>query len=504
MAINRPLGPTPPFVRPWSHVLLVGQLISALLTGTSVFTYMLVNHRPTLNATLQAQCTANCNTGTDCQGINIPVIQSAFAYFLLAFHMLLRCQCRHFNATNDPNDPNSTFNQATNNPRTRTRTRTRSDRSRYRLWNGNDLEIDDEIAREIDADIGRDSRSNSTKSAMTDSDLLLEQDNASSSVLSAYGSNVRFETRPDLSYLLSASSLTPTSTARLLPKWCCCNCRVTPVSLWSYFLVSFADVFANYLIVKAYQDTSLTSAMLLDSFALPFCALLSHCFLGVRYTTRHFIGVVLCVIGIALNVVSDTMPATMHPGSNTTTTELTGSTASTGRREGSGDLLATPSPSSASLACGVKYPNALRGDTYVLVAAALYAVSNVAQEKLVKQYNRVEFLGMLGSMGTVICIGVLMVLERNEISIFLHRLDQIAVLELSGFVGCLVVMYCVTSKFLQEGDALLFNLSTLTSDVYGALFSVLLFRSTPHWLYGIAFAFVFFGIIVYGKGGQTK
>jgi solute carrier family 35 protein F1/2 len=96
-----------------------------------------------------------------------------------------------------------------------------------------------------------------------------------------------------------------------------------------------------------------------------------------------------------------------------------------------------------------------------------------------------------------------MVLERDEISIFLHRLDQIAVLELSGFVGCLVVMYCVTSKFLQEGDALLFNLSTLTSDVYGALFSVLLFHSTPHWLYGVAFVFVFFGIIVYGKGGQT-
>ena len=500
MDINRPLGPTPP-VRPWSHVLLIGQLISALLTGTSVFTYMLVNHRPTLNATLQAQCTANCNTGTECQGINIPVIQSVFAYFLLAFHMLLRCQCRHFNATNDPN---STFNQAITNPRTltRTRTRTRSDRSRYKLWNGNDLEIDDEIAREIDADIGRDSRSNSTKSAMTDSDLLLEQENASSTVLSAHSSSVRLKTRSDLSSL-SATSLIPASTARLLPKWCCCNCRVTPVSLWSYLLVSFADVFANYLIVKAYQDTSLTSAMLLDSFALPFCALLSHCFLGVRYTTRHFIGVVLCVIGIALNVVSDTMPTTMHPGSNTTTTELIGSTGGTGRRRGSGDLWATPSPSSASLACGVEYPNALRGDTYVLVAAALYAVSNVAQEKLVKQYDRVEFLGMLGSMGTVICIGVLMVLERDEISIFLHRLDQIAVLELSGFVGCLVVMYCVTSKFLQEGDALLFNLSTLTSDVYGALFSVLLFHSTPHWLYGVAFVFVFFGIIVYGKGGQT-
>jgi solute carrier family 35 protein F1/2 len=159
---------------------------------------------------------------------------------------------------------------------------------------------------------------------------------------------------------------------------------------------------------------------------------------------------------------------------------------------------------SSSPSCGNEYPNALRGDIYVLIAAALYAISNVAQEKLVKHYDRIEFLGALGTFGTVICVAILLLLERDEISIFLQRMDYIATLELFGFVACLLIMYCVTSKFLQEGDALMFNLSTLTSDVYGALFSVLLFHSTPHWLYGVAFVCVAFGIVVYGNGGKVQ
>ena len=275
--------------------------------------------------------------------------------------------------------------------------------------------------------------------------------------------------------------------------------------MWTYLFVSFADVFANYLIVKAYQDTSLTSAMLLDSFALPCVAVLSHCFLGVRYTKRHLIGVVCCVVGLVLNIFSDMMPqegsSSEGSGSSYTRSHATTTTNTTTTTTNSSTMNAH-TPSSSPVSCDMEYPHALRGDTYVLIAASLYAVSNVMQEKLVKHYDRVEFLGMLGSFGTVICVGILLLLEREEITVFIQDMDQVATLELVGFVGCLFVMYCVTSKFLQEGDALLFNLSTLTSDVYGALFSVLLFHSTPHWLYGVAFGFVFVGIIVYGKGGK--
>lgn len=491
-----------PSTRSWTQIFFIGQLISVLLTGTSVFTFMLVNHRPTINAnaTVKIQCDNSCNVGVKCQGINIPILQSTFSYLLLAFHLILRCQC-------NKNSGNK------NRKRTRTRTISQTSDSYYsveKLWKGNKLEIDEAIAREIDADFGRISRSNSSK---TDSDCLLIEQNRSSSTTametsiqknescnrSFYSSSLSnwSSTHPHSKNLTtryspysppppsSSSSSLSSPSLSITPNvysWFCCNYQTTSVPLWNYLLVSFADVFANYLIVKAYQDTSLTSAMLLDSFALPFCAVLSYCFLGVRYTKRHFIGVLLCIVGLILNVVSDTDFNSYDNNNRYINKSFT--------------------PSSSTSSCGVNYPNALRGDMYVLIAAALYAVSNVAQEKLVKHYDRVEFLGMLGSFGTVLCVVILITLEREELSIFLCKMDYISTLELIGFVGCLFVMYCVTSKFLQEGDALLFNLSTLTSDIYGAALSVLLFNLRPHWLYCVAFIFVFFGILVYGEGGQ--
>lgn len=44
----------------------------------------------------------------------------------------------------------------------------------------------------------------------------------------------------------------------------------------------------------------------------------------------------------------------------------------------------------------------LLGDGLVLISAALYAVSNVCQEYIVKNLTRVEFLGMMGLFGTLI------------------------------------------------------------------------------------------------------
>ena len=46
--------------------------------------------------------------------------------------------------------------------------------------------------------------------------------------------------------------------------------------------------------------------------------------------------------------------------------------------------------------------NKLLGDVLVLAAAALYGVSNVGQEFAVRNYDRVEFLGMLGMFGCII------------------------------------------------------------------------------------------------------
>lgn len=42
------------------------------------------------------------------------------------------------------------------------------------------------------------------------------------------------------------------------------------------------------------------------------------------------------------------------------------------------------------------------GDVLVLLGASLYAISNVSEEYIVKNLSRMEFLGMVGLIGTVI------------------------------------------------------------------------------------------------------
>ena len=42
------------------------------------------------------------------------------------------------------------------------------------------------------------------------------------------------------------------------------------------------------------------------------------------------------------------------------------------------------------------------GDVLVLCGAVMYGVSNVAQEFVVKNFSRVEFLGMIGLFGSII------------------------------------------------------------------------------------------------------
>ena len=61
----------------------------------------------------------------------------------------------------------------------------------------------------------------------------------------------------------------------------------------------------------------------------------------------------------------------------------------------------------------------------------------------------------------------------------------------------LSVMYSWTSLFLQAGDAAMFNLSLLTSDVYALIFSYLVEKVTPNGLYFVAFAIIFVGLVVY-------
>jgi solute carrier family 35 protein F1/2 len=251
------------------------------------------------------------------------------------------------------------------------------------------------------------------------------------------------------------------------------------VPWWRYALLAAADVEANFFIVKAYQYTTITSVMLLDCFTIPVVMLLSYRFLGTRYTRAHFLGVGLCLLGIVALVASDVL-APPQP---------TDSSADGGGGGGGGEA--------AQQSAGAASSDALFGDLLCLVAATLYAVSNVGQEILVKTHDRVEFLGLLGLFGSLLS-GVQVALVESD-ALAAVEWSPAVVGHLAGFALCLFVMYTLTSRFLQSCDSTLFNLSLLGSDVWAVVAAYALFGASLSPLYFVAAALIVAGLVVYNR-----
>lgn len=105
--------------------------------------------------------------------------------------------------------------------------------------------------------------------------------------------------------------------------------------------MSIIDATANCLIVKAYEYTTILSVMLCDAMCIPSTVVISLLFLHTKFGWRHYVGVFLCLLGLAIMLTSDFL------GGDSGTHRIT-------------------------------------GDIMALCGSVLYAVSNVCQEVLVK------------------------------------------------------------------------------------------------------------------------
>ncbi|XP_039684227.1 solute carrier family 35 member F2 isoform X2 [Medicago truncatula] len=135
------------------------------------------------------------------------------------------------------------------------------------------------------------------------------------------------------------------------------------VSWYWYLLLGFADAQGCYLVIKAYQYTSVTSVTLLDCWTVPWAILLTWIFLGTRYSLWQLCGGTLCVLGLSLVLFSDTWDGGGGGGG------------------GSKPVL---------------------GDVLVIVGTVFYAISNVVEEFCVKKKDRVETVTMLGVYGFLV------------------------------------------------------------------------------------------------------
>ena len=234
--------------------------------------------------------------------------------------------------------------------------------------------------------------------------------------------------------------------------------RFLAISWHWYFLLALCDVEGNYLLVTAYQYTTITSIQLLDCFTIPLIMLLSYCLLRARYTMLHYAAAAICLSGMGLLIVSDQLRA-LHDDES---------------REAHNQLI---------------------GDLLVLLGCACYAVSNLGQERIVKQQQRIEWLAMLGLFGTLISLVQMLATERSALTTLI--LSPHVVAYMLGFVACLYALYLSVPVLLARSGALFFNLSILTSDFWSVLFGVVLFHVRLHWLYFLAFVLIVAGLIMY-------
>ncbi|XP_010413715.1 PREDICTED: solute carrier family 35 member F1-like isoform X5 [Camelina sativa] len=231
--------------------------------------------------------------------------------------------------------------------------------------------------------------------------------------------------------------------------------RPTIKAKWyNYLLLAFVDVEANFLVVKAYQYTSMTSVMLLDCWAIPCVLVLTWVFLKTKYRLMKISGVVICIVGVVMVVFSD-----VHAGD---------------RAGGS---------------------NPVKGDLLVLAGTTLSAACNVSEEFLVNNTDMIEVLAFLGIFGTIVTAVQISILERGVLKAT-HWSTETILLYL-GLALALFLFYSLVAVLIQTNGATMFNLSLLTSDMWAVLIRTFGYHEKVDWLYFLAFATTAIGLIIY-------
>ncbi|XP_042450763.1 solute carrier family 35 member F1-like [Zingiber officinale] len=207
--------------------------------------------------------------------------------------------------------------------------------------------------------------------------------------------------------------------------WCCFllqGGRDLVVPWYWYLALAIVDVEGNYLIVKAYQYSSITSVTLLDCWTIPWVIILTWFVLGTRYSPCQFVGVAVCVLGLGLVLLSDAHIS--------------------GGRYGSKPII---------------------GDALVIAGTFCYAFSNVGEEFCVKRKDQVEVLAMLGILGVLVSTCEISIFERKGLESVKWSATMICLF--GGFAAATFLFYTVVPFVLQMSGATLFNLSLLTSDM---------------------------------------
>lgn len=258
-------------------------------------------------------------------------------------------------------------------------------------------------------------------------------------------------------------------------------CRFIPLQSppWKYAGVAIADVYANYTTILAFKYTTITSVSLFDALAIPSAMLVSRLFFSRRYTKIHMLAVLVCCIGIGINVIQDYIEDE--------------------RLKESGGVGETAQEELVE----EEYPYKMAGDALAITGGILFGVSNTLAEIAVRDWGtQDEFISAMSFFATIITFLQTLITERQEVKAFFstssESCSEVGSLTLLAiFVIATVVNYLGVASFLGMSDAAFLNLSLLTGDAWAVAFSVFAEGIVPPPTFYVALCITVSGVFIY-------
>ncbi|KAF9226213.1 DUF914-domain-containing protein [Gyrodon lividus] len=223
---------------------------------------------------------------------------------------------------------------------------------------------------------------------------------------------------------------------------------------WKYFLLASSDVEAGFLSVKAYGYTDLLSCMLLDAWAIPVGLFSCWVYMGTRYHWTQILGVLISISGLGLLVTSDFLTGQNH-----------------------------------------HVENRGKGDAFMVAAATIYGIVNATEEFFVRRSPLYEVVGQIGMWGML--VGGIQASALEHALVPLAPWNGATIGLLVTYTTSMFTLYSLAPLLYRTASSSYFNMSLLTSDFYGLLFGLFLFRYSPYWLYFPSFLVVISGLLVY-------
>jgi solute carrier family 35 protein F1/2 len=243
---------------------------------------------------------------------------------------------------------------------------------------------------------------------------------------------------------------------------------------WLYACFAVLLFYGNFLSLIAIRYTTITSISMIDAVSIPTVMILSRCCLHRKYVMWHIIAASVCMIGILVNMVVDLRSD----------------------REVDKDMDRDGSK---------EYPHKIVGDLCALTAGILFGVNDVLTESTVRKNAGIsEYLGMIGFFGTFVSIFQMCITERAAVVQLFKGDTSCAPWATAGLLIVFVIGEAGRkfgiAYFLTISEAALLQMSLLTSDVYTAIFSIIIQGFMPHGLFWVASTLVVSGILVYELG----